>query len=162
VRILQRSAAHNAKPTAKPNGTLLASSSRVLIGDARLNALTHRILGAAIEVHRVLGPGLLESIYLVCFEFELSQAGLAFVRQETVPIVYKSQRLACTYRVDLIVEDRVIVEVKAVDALLPVFEAQLLTYLRLKECPLGLLINFNVPRLMQGVKRRINPRMQVR
>jgi GxxExxY protein len=133
----------------------------VLIGDARLNALTHKILGAAIEVHRVLGPGLLESIYLACFEFELSQAGLAFVKQQSVPIIYKSQHLSCAYRVDLVVEDLVIVEVKAVEALLPVFEAQLLTYLRLKECPLGLLINFNVSRLMQGVKRCIHPKMQV-
>jgi GxxExxY protein len=133
----------------------------VLILDEPLNRLTKRILGGAIEVHRNLGPGLLESIYLPCLKFELSADRLAFVKQLAVPVIYKSKRLHAGYRIDLVVEDRVIVEVKAVDMLAPIHEAQVLTYLRLKRCPVGLLINFNVPRLMDGVKRLINPSMAV-
>ena len=129
----------------------------MLLDDAALNHLTGMILAAAIEVHRVLGPGLLESIYVECLEHELTSRGLRFVRQLTVPITYKGTRLGSSYRVDVIVEDRVIVEVKSVEALAPIHKAQVLTYLRLTGMPAGLLINFNVPRLMDGVKRLINP-----
>jgi GxxExxY protein len=124
----------------------------------RFNAITHEILGAAIEVHRTLGPGLLESIYLHCLQFELRARNLKFEAQRPVAIVYKGVPLELSYRIDLIVEDLIVVEVKSVTALTSVFEAQLLTYLQLTHCPAGLLINFNVPRLMQGVKRLINPR----
>jgi GxxExxY protein len=124
------------------------------------NDVTHEILGAAIEVHRNLGPGLLESAYLPCIRFELTARGLKFVAQPAIPIVYKGTPLHASYRVDLIVEDLVVVEVKSVAALTPVFDAQLLTYLRLTGCPAGLLINFNVARLIDGVKRLINPRAE--
>ena len=119
------------------------------------NDVTHEILGAAIEVHRTLGPGLLESTYLPCLQFELRARNLKFVSQQAIPIVYKGMALETSYRIDLIVEALVVVEVKSVALLLPVFE--LLTYLHLTRCPAGLLINFNVPRLMDGVKRKINP-----
>jgi GxxExxY protein len=121
------------------------------------NDVTHEILGAAIEVHRTLGPGLLESTYMPCLQFELRARDLKFVSQQAVPIVYKGMALETSYRIDLIVEALVVVEVKSVAVLLPVFEAQLLTYLHLTRCPAGLLINFNMPRLMDGVKRKINP-----
>ena len=126
-----------------------------------INPLTRRILAGAIEVHRTLGPGLLESTYLECLEYEFGRFNLRFERQRTVPIVYKGIALSASYRIDLIVEDRVVVEAKSVKALAPVHWAQVLTYLRLTECPVGLLINFNVPRLMDGVKRVINPRGSV-
>jgi len=132
----------------------------MLIDDFRINALTRRILGCAIEVHRVLGPGLLESIYLQCLQYELSTNGLRFVAQKGVPILYKGITLEACYRIDLIVEDIVVVEVKCVDALLPVHQAQTVTYLRLTGCPAALLINFNVPRLMDGVRRLLNTRTE--
>ena len=118
--------------------------------------VTRAILASAIEVHRALGPGLLESIYMQCIEFELASRNLRFVVQKPVPIVYKGMVLNASYRIDLIVEDLVVVDVKSVAALAPVHQAQVLTYLRLTRCPVGLLINFNVPRLMDGVKRLIN------
>ena len=101
---------------------------------------------------------MLESIYLACLQFELSERGLRFEYQRAVPVVYKSIRLAVVHRIDLLVEDSVVVEVKAVDALLGVHQAQVLTYLRLTGCPAGLLINFNVPRLTDGVRRLLNPK----
>ena len=129
----------------------------MLLDDAALNHLTGIVLAAAIEVHRVLGPGLLESIYVECLEHELRVRGQRFVRQLTVPITYKGTRLCASYRVDLIVEDKVVVEVKSVEGLAPVYKAQVLTYLRVTGMPAGLLVNFNVPRLTDGVKRLINP-----
>jgi len=132
----------------------------MLVNDERLSTLTAAIIGAAIEVHWVLGPGLLESIYLACLQFELSERGLRFEAQKPVPVVYKSIRLVAMHRIDLLVEDSVVVEVKAVDALLPVHQAQVLTYLRLTGCPAGLLINFNVPRLTDGVRRLLNPKRE--
>lgn len=129
----------------------------MLLDDARLNEITGTILTGAIEVHRVLGPGLLESIYLTCLRYELEQRGLHYVVQQAVPVRYKSAQLDAVFRIDLIVERLVVVEVKAVEALLPVHASQVLTYLRVTECPAGLLINFNVPRLMDGVKRLIRP-----
>ena len=132
------------------------SRSDVLLDDERLNALTSAIIGAAIEVHRNLGPGLLESIYLACLRCELSERGIRFEAQKAVPVVYKSTRLTAMLRIDLLVEDSVVVEVKSLDCLLPVHQAQVLTYLRITGCPAGLLLNFNVPRLGDGVRRLLN------
>ena len=123
--------------------------------DAPFNAVTGQIIGGAIEVHRILGPGLLESSYMTCLQFELAARHLRFVVQRAIPIVYKGIALDSHYRVDLIVEDLVVVEVKSVDRLLPVHEAQVLTYMALSGSPAGLLINFNVPKLVDGVKRVI-------
>jgi len=125
--------------------------------DAPFNVITGQIIGAAIEVHRILGPGLLESTYMPCLQFELAVGKLRFVAERAVPIVYKGMELDANYRFDLLVENLVIVEVKAVDRLLPVHQAQVLTYMRLTKCPAGLLINFNVPKLIDGVKRLIDP-----
>ena len=139
-------------------GAVLALTGHVLLNDARLNALTSAIIGAAIEVHRHLGPGLLESIYLACFQYELSERGMRFETQKAVPVVYKSTRLGATLRIDLLVESSVVVEVKTLDCILPVHQAQVLTYLRITGCPAGLLVNFNVPRLADGVRRLLNSR----
>ena len=128
------------------------------VDPSEFNDLTRQILGAAIEVHRTLGAGLLESIYASCLHFELSARNLRYVAQRAVPIVYKGMTVDAHYRVDLIVEDRIVVEVKSVEALSSVHESQLLTYLALTKCPAGLLINFNVRRLMDGVKRMLNSR----
>ncbi len=133
-----------------------------MLVDATFNGITAHIIGSAIEVHRTLGPGLLESTYMPCLQFELTARQLRFVTQRTVPIVYKGMALNTTYRIDLLVEDLVVVEVKSVDRLLPVHQAQVLTYLGLTDCPAGLLINFNVPKLIDGVKRLINPRARAR
>lgn len=122
----------------------------------RGNEVTEKIIGACIEIHRAIGPGLLESAYEECLCFELSKNGLTFERQKPLPVVYKSVRLDCGYRLDLVVENFVVVELKAVENLLPVHEAQLLTYLKLTGLQVGLLINFNVPVLKQGVKRIVN------
>ena len=119
---------------------------------------TRDIIAAAIEVHRVLGPGLLESAYSRCLQYELSARKLAFVTQQRVPLVYKGTALDCDYRLDLLVEGAVVVEVKALAAMLPIHQAQLLTYLKLTGLPVGLVINFQVDRLVKGVKRVINPR----
>ena len=128
------------------------------IDPSAFNDLTRDILGGAIEVHRTLGPGLLESIYMPCLQFELAARKLRFTVQRTIAITYKGIPLDACYRVDLIVEDLVVVELKSVAALTPVHQAQALTYLRLTGCPIGLLINFNVVRLMDGAKRLINAR----
>jgi GxxExxY protein len=119
------------------------------------NELTHAIIGAAIEVHRLLGPGLLESAYEECLARELTLRSLSFDRQKAIPVVYKDVKLECGYRIDLLVEGRIVVELKAVDALSPIHEAIILTYLKLSERPLGLLINFNVPVLKEGIRRFI-------
>lgn len=128
------------------------------IDPSAYNDMTRDILGGAIEVHRTLGPGLLESIYMPCLQFELAARKLRFTAQRAIPITYKGSTLDACYRVDLIVEDLVVVELKSVAALSPVHQAQALTYLRLTGCPIGLLVNFNVVRLMDGVKRLINAR----
>ena len=117
--------------------------------------LTEAVIGAAIEVHRVLGPGLLESAYEQCLCYELSARGMSFARQVELPVVYKDVRLDCGYRMDLVVEDRVIVEIKTVDRLAPVHEAQLLTYLRLSGKKVGLLLNFHAVALNRGIKRMV-------
>jgi GxxExxY protein len=125
-------------------------------GSLDLNTLTHTIIKSAIEVHRALGPGLLESAYEACLKCELAERGLKVESQRPLPIIYKSIRLQCAYRIDLVVEDQIIVEVKAIDALAPIHEQQLLSYLRLADIRVGLLINFNVPVLTQGVRRVAN------
>ena len=115
--------------------------------------MTSRIIGAAIEVHRALGPGLLESAYQVCLAQELSLQSLIFEREKPLPVEYKGLQLDCGYRLDFIVADKVIVELKTVDKIHPIHEAQLLTYLKLTGCRVGLLINFNMPVLKNGIKR---------
>jgi GxxExxY protein len=120
-----------------------------------INQLTGQIIGAAIEVHKALGPGLLESVYeeCLCHEFGLRQ--MRYSRQQELPVEYKGVKLDCDYRIDLLVEDLIILELKAVDSLEPIYDAQLLTYLKLAGLKIGLLINFNVPVLKQGIKRLI-------
>ena len=119
----------------------------------KLNELSHRVIGLCMEVHRELGPGLLESTYEEALAYELTQAGLAFERQRDMPLLYKGVKLDCGYRLDFIVEGQLIVELKAVTELLPIHQAQLLTYLKLERRSLGLLINFNVPVLKDGIRR---------
>jgi GxxExxY protein len=123
---------------------------------AEINRLTDRIIAASIEIHRHLGPGLLESAYEECLCYELSRERIRFARQVPVPIRYKGLSLDCSYRLDLLVEDSVIVEIKAIDELLPIHSAQLLTYLKAANKRIGLLINFNVPVLKKGLKRLAN------
>jgi GxxExxY protein len=122
----------------------------------KADVLSNDIIGAATEVHRLLGPGLLESAYEECLARELQLRRVAFERQIRLPIEYKGERLDCGYRLDFIVDGLVIVELKAVDRLEPVHKAQLLTYLRLTNIWLGLLINFNVPVLKNGIERFVN------
>jgi GxxExxY protein len=121
----------------------------------RYEELTEQIIGAAIEVHRAIGPGVFEAIYEECLCRELSLRGLKFERQLFVPVVYKGIKLESKYRLDVLVEDTVILELKTVDRILPIHEAQLLTYLRLLAKPVGLIINFNVPALRHGIVRRV-------
>lgn len=118
--------------------------------------LTGAIIGAAIDVHRALGPGLLESAYEHCLCHELALRHIAFQRQVGLPVEYKGIRLDCGYKIDIVAEQSVIVELKTVDKLLPLHEAQLLTYLKLSGLALGLLLNFNVPVLKEGMKRIVN------
>jgi len=122
----------------------------------RLDQITESIIGAAIEVHRALGPGLLESAYEACLAFELVERGLKIERQKPLPVVYRGVKLDCGYRLDIFVENAVIMEIKVVDRLAPIHKAQLLSYLRLSSCKVGLLINFNVKVLKDGVVRVVN------
>lgn len=115
--------------------------------------LTERVIGLAIEVHRQLGPGLLESAYENCLGFELKQAEIPFERQVGIPIVYRDVHLDAGYRADFVIQRRVIVEIKSIDAIAPIHEAQILTYLRLSGCHVGLLLNFNELRLKDGLRR---------
>jgi GxxExxY protein len=128
----------------------------MLADDARINQITGTILAGAIEVHRIVGPGLLESPYVTCLKFELTARGLGVVAQQPISMSYKSMQLEAVYRADLIVEDTVVVEVKSVEGLTTLAKSQLLTYVRLANKPAGLLINFNVERLMDGVRRVLN------
>ena len=121
-----------------------------------LNRITESIIGAAIDVHRALGPGLLESAYEVCLAFEVAQRGLKVEQQKPLPVVYREVKLDCGYRLDLLVEESVIVEIKAIDSLAPIHQAQLLSYLKLSGCRVGLLINFNVKVLKDGIRRVVN------
>lgn len=117
--------------------------------------LSNKVLGCAIEVHRELGPGLLESAYEQCLAYELNQARIPFRLQVGLPVEYKQTKLDCGYRIDLLVEDKLIVELKTVDQLLKIHEAQVLTYMKLAKMKVGLLINFNVPMLRKGIKRLV-------
>ncbi len=121
----------------------------------KTNEITDAIIGAAIEIHRALGPGLLESAYEECLCEELRLRGIPFERQKPLPVQYKGRQLDCGYRLDLLVANTVVVEIKAVDALAPIHDAQLLTYLRLGGWKVGLLINFNVPLVKQGIRRKV-------
>ena len=120
------------------------------------NEISEKIIGFAIQVHRELGPGLLESSYEECLYYELVQSGMLVEKQKPLPLVYKEVKLDCGYRLDLIVENKVVIEVKAVEALNDVHMAQVLTYLKLSRCKLGLLMNFNVVLMKSGIKRVVN------
>ena len=119
------------------------------------DGLSERVIGLAIEVHRALGPGLFESAYEECLCFELKTAGLDFARQVPLPITYKAVKLDCGYRMDFVVDKRLVIELKTVERLLPIHDAQLLTYLRLGRIPTGLLFNFHSAVLKDGIKRLV-------
>ncbi|MDX1905609.1 MAG: GxxExxY protein [Bacteroidia bacterium] len=120
-----------------------------------MNELTEKIIGCAIEVHRHLGAGLLESVYEECLFFELTFSGLSVERQKPLPIIYKQVKLDCGYRLDMLVENTVIVELKTVEALSTIHEAQILTYLKLSQKKIGLLLNFNTKLLKDGIRRYV-------
>lgn len=120
------------------------------------NQLSEIIIGCAIKVHKALGPGLLEHVYQECLYYELQKAAIAVEKEKPLPVVYETIRMEIGYRADLLVEDKVIVELKSVEALTDVHLAQVLTYLKLSGCRLGLLINFNVAKLSQGIRRVVN------
>jgi GxxExxY protein len=122
----------------------------------QINSLTETVIGAAIEVHRELGPGLLESAYQQCLCHELTLRRIRFELQRDLPVSYKNIKLDCGYRIDLLVENIVVVEIKSIDALHPIHDAQLLTYLRIGQWPVGLLINFNSTVLKDGIRRKVN------
>jgi GxxExxY protein len=137
-------------------GLTLAPIAGMLTNPADVNDLTRRIIGAGIDMHKEVGPGLLESTYQACFVMELQSAGLSFRTQVALPVIYKGVRLETGYRIDMLVEDQIVVEIKAIEAIAPVHRAQLLTYLKLGNSPVGLLLNFNVPVLKDGLVRIIN------
>ncbi len=124
------------------------------------NALTSKIIGCAVRVHSAVGPGVYESVYYECMTYELRDKGLGFEADRAVPIVYRGVQLTARYYVDLIVENIVVVELKAVSTLADIHARQVLTYLKLTDLPVGLLINFNVPKLADGIMRLINPSAQ--
>ncbi len=121
-----------------------------------LNLLTEKIIGCAIKVHRELGPGLLESTYEKCLAFELADQGLDVENQKELPVSYRGMTLDCGYRIDLLVNDKVIIELKSVDKILPIHHAQILSYLKMSNRKLGLLINFNVEFLKEGIRRIVH------
>ena len=123
--------------------------------DLREKILTERILGFAINVHRTLGPGLLESVYEECLCHELASASVPFARQLAIPVVYGGAKLECGFRADIVVDGRVLVEIKSIDRFAPIHEAQILTYLRLSKLKVGLLLNFNSVRMIDGMKRMV-------
>ena len=120
------------------------------------NEISSKLIGAAITIHKELGPGLLESTYETCLAYELREMGLTVKQQQALPVVYKNVKLNAGYRIDILIENKVIVEVKSVEALADIHTAQLLTYLKLKDVKLGLLINFNEVLLKNGIKRVLN------
>ncbi len=124
----------------------------------KLNKITKTIIGVAVNIHRALGPGLLESAYEACMVYDLAHAGLKVEQQKPLPVVYRGVKLECGYRLDLIIKNEVIVEIKSIEKLLPIHKAQLLSYLNLKlsGCKVGLLINFNVQVLKNGIQRIVN------
>ncbi|MFM9882328.1 MAG: GxxExxY protein [Burkholderiales bacterium] len=121
-----------------------------------LNEISGAVVSGAFKIHTALGPGLLESVYEACLEYELQRGGFQFARQRELPVRYEGIELPCGFRLDLIVEERMIVEVKAVERILPIHTAQLLTYLKLTGCQLGLILNFNVVHMRDGIKRIIS------
>jgi GxxExxY protein len=121
-----------------------------------IEELGNTVIGAAIKVHRTLGPGLLESAYQKCLDYELRKMGLRVECELTLPIQYEAVRIDAGYRIDMIVEEMIIIENKTVERLLPIHEAQLLTYLKMRGCRLGYLLNWNVPMLRDGIKRLVN------
>lgn len=124
--------------------------------EERLNKLTETIIGVAIGIHKALGPGLLESAYEACMVYDITQAGLRVEQQKSLPVVYREVKLECGYRLDLLVEKEVIVEIKSIEKFLPIHKAQLMSYLKLADCKVGLLINFNVEILKDGIQRVVN------
>jgi len=124
-------------------------------GQLKINEVTEGIIGAAIEVHRILGPGLLESAYQECLARELSLRRIPFEREKPLPLQYKGENLDCGYRLDFLVAQMVVVEVKVADSLLPIHQAQLLTYMKLGGWKVGLIINFHAPLLKKGIKRLV-------
>jgi GxxExxY protein len=139
----------NQKPT-PPSGW------KIRIDSMDINELTGSVIGAAIEVHKALGPGLLESVYEECLCRELNLRGIPYQRQKEIPIEYKGSKLDCGYRIDILVAEALILEIKACESLQRIHEAQLLTYLKLTGLKVGLVINFNVPVLKEGIKRISN------
>ena len=121
----------------------------------RFDDLSNRVIGCAIKVHRNLGPGLLESTYEQCLAHELNCAGISFMLQHPLPVNYNGVKLDCGYRVDLLIDNKIIVELKSVDKILPIHRAQLLTYMKLAEIRIGLLMNFNVRFMKNGIKRMV-------
>ena len=121
-----------------------------------LDRLSYRIIGAAVEVHRHIGPGLLERAYVECLAREFQIQGICFTRELSIPVIYKETPLDCGYRLDFLVENEFPLELKTVEHVLPVHQAQVLTYLRLLKMPVGLLLNFNVPALVKGIHRVVN------
>ena len=132
-----------------------AESTEIAEMVKELNKITETVIGAAMAVHKELGPGLLESAYEACMVFELADRGLAVEQQKPLPVKYREVKLDCGYRLDLLVDGKVIVELKAVEKLEPIHEAQLLSYLKLSGCKVGLLINFNVRVLKLGIRRLV-------
>jgi len=124
----------------------------------RLNRITETIIGGAIQVHRVLGPGLLESAYEACLAFELKKRGLSVEQERPLPLIYEQVKMDCGYRIDLLVEGLVVVEIKSVEVLAPIHEAKVISYLKLSGCKVALLINFNVLLLKDGIRRFVKGR----
>ncbi|HJO48865.1 MAG TPA: GxxExxY protein [Candidatus Scalindua sp.] len=135
---------------------LTAESTESTEMKSNINEITDVIIGAAIAVHKELGPGLLESAYEACLTFELADQKVKIERRKGLPIKYRGVQLDCGYRIDLLVEDKVVVELRAVQRLEPIHEAQLLSYLKLSGCKVGLLINFNVKVLKDGIRRLVH------
>ena len=121
-----------------------------------LNKITEAIIGAAIDVHKALGPGLLESAYIACLVYELIERGYKATREVPLPLIYKGVKLDSGYRLDIFVNDKVIIEVKSVERLAPVHDAQIISYLKIANCKVGLLINFNVKMVKDGIRRFVN------
>jgi GxxExxY protein len=139
------------------DGPAIAACSPMLEDPGGLNPLTDMIIGCGVTVHREFGAGLLESVYAQCFILELRATGLRVETERRIPLVYRGGLVHRGFRIDLIVEDLVVIEVKSVSTLTPIHSAQLITYLKLTGCPVGLLMNFNGPKLTDGVKRLVHP-----
>ena len=139
----------------RSNGEILLNKHRGTENTEGKDSITEKIIGAAIEVHKSLGPGLLESVYETCLCHELQLLGMTFERQKTLPVVYKGVRLEAGLRIDIVVENAVVVELKCVENMVPIHESQLLTYMRLSSITTGLLLNFYTPRMIDGINRMV-------